>query len=362
MFIIFISIFTLVLLLLHWLVAFFLIRLLGLSKSAGRKMHLIFVLLLANFLFSNIILAAKVNWFTKLYYTLSGLWLGIFANLVISLILGWLVFLIARALKKKIKDYILRWLVFGGAIALSLFGIWQAWNPTVVSYEVYIKDLPYFWEGKRIIHITDLHLGPVYGSNFFKQIVRKVGDLQPDTILITGDLFDGREMDFSWVGEEFKILNVPQGIYYSLGNHDLSLGMEESNWNKDGLVKLLSNQIVEVEELQVIGLDYGREIKGDVLTSIGYDSNKPAVLLFHEPKEADFFRSSGIDLQLAGHTHNGQIFPFNFLVKSVYKGFNRGLFVDNDFSLLTSSGLGTWGPSMRTSSRSEIVNIILKSK
>lgn len=344
------------------MISFYLIRFLGLSRLASRRTYLIFFLLLINFIVSNFVLAGWVNGFTKFYYTLSGLWLGFFTNLVISLVFSVLVFLAFKVFKKKISVLILRWLVFGASSALSLLGLWQAFSPTVVNYEVYIKDLPSSWDGKKVVHVTDLHLGPVYGHNYFKRVISKINDLRPEAIFITGDLFDGREMDFSWVNKEFGSLGISQGVYYSLGNHDLYLGRSEDNWNKDGKVKLLDNQMAEVNGLQIIGIDYGQEMENGVLSGTGYDSNKPAVLLFHEPKGASFAQSSGIDLQLAGHTHNGQLFPFNFLVKSVYRGFNRGLFTDEDFSLLVSSGLGTWGPSMRTSSRSEIVNIILKSK
>jgi len=99
-----------------------------------------------------------------------------------------------------------------------------------------------------------------------------------------------------------------------------------------------------------------------ILSRVGYDKNQPSVLLWHEPKRIDQAKAAGIDLMLAGHTHNGQMWPLNFIAKWAYKGYNYGLYQDQDFSLYVSGGLGTWGPPLRNTSRSEIVAIRLEKK
>ena len=122
----------------------------------------------------------------------------------------------------------------------------------------------------------------------------------------------------------------------------------------------------EVEGLQIIGINYSFEkdfdLEKNILEQVGYNKDKPSLLLFHAPKNIELAKSAGIDLQLSGHTHDGQLFPFNFMAKWMHRGYGYGLFQLEDFSLVVSRGVGTWGPPMRTSGPSEIVKITLKKK
>lgn len=121
-----------------------------------------------------------------------------------------------------------------------------------------------------------------------------------------------------------------------------------------------------VDGLQIIGIDYSFNTDFDlekaILKQVNYDQGKPSILLFHVPKNTDLAKAAGIDLQLSGHTHDGQLWPFNYVAKWAFRGYNYGLFTTGDFSLIVNGGAGSWGPPMRTAARSEIVKITLKKK
>jgi predicted MPP superfamily phosphohydrolase len=275
---------------------------------------------------------------------------------LVELIFGW-----------SFPYFIYQWIFFGLAFALSFFGLYKAWQPKVVNYEVAIKDLPAAWENKVVVQISDVHLGPVYRERFFGRLLKKVQALNPEAVFITGDLFDGMESDFTWLNHPFTKMNIPRGIYYSFGNHDLYLGFNRAiQLLKDNPVIILDNKMVVQDGLQIIGINYSFnkdfDLESAILDQVGYDKNKPSILLFHEPKNIALAKKAEIDLQLSGHTHNGQLFPFNYLAKLSYKGYGHGLFNEGDFSLIVNRGAGTWGPPMRTSGQSEISRIILKKK
>jgi len=118
--------------------------------------------------------------------------------------------------------------------------------------------------------------------------------------------------------------------------------------------------------MQIIGLDFNPDHNFDlnraILAHSGYSAFEPSILLFHEPKETVKSQGVGIDLQLSGHTHAGQMFPFNFLARYFYHNHAHGLFRRGDYTLSVTAGVGTWGPPMRTGSRSEIVELTLRKK
>lgn len=321
-----------------------------------------------NFLFFSIFLANYLirileNNITRTYYFLSNAWLGFLINFVLVFIFITLI----KFIFKKVSKYHLKIIFFVISISLSLFGLYQAQTPQVTSYEIFIKDLPAAWENKVLVHLSDIHLGPVYRANSWNRLLIKVQKLNPEAVFITGDLFDGSESDFSWLNKSLGHLNPPQGIYFSYGNHDLYLGYSQVQELFQGeTINILDDKLIERDGLQIIGFNYRSNVSPDwnqdLLNKLNYQADKASILLFHEPKNIALAKEMGIDLQLSGHTHNGQFFPFNFLVKLAYQGFNYGLYQDKDFSLILSRGIGTWGPPMRTSGSSEIVKIILKKK
>lgn len=307
------------------------------------------------------------NIFTRWYYIFAGFWIGFLVNCGLMLIVLELIKLISRSFDFSFSSLTLKLILLVGAFALSFFGLYNAWLPKTTTYEVTIKDLPESWDNKVVVQISDVHLGPVYRKLFFERLLNKVQANNPEAIFITGDLFDGMESDFSWLNHPFAKIRAPRGIYYSFGNHDLYLGFNRAIELLQGSpVVVLDNKMMTVDGLQIIGINYSFnkdfDLEAAILKQVGYSKAMPSILLFHEPKNIELAKNAEIDLQLSGHTHNGQLFPFNYIARSAYKGFGYGLFTLDDFSLIVNRGAGTWGPPIRTSGRSEIVKIILHKK
>ncbi len=365
---IFFAVSVLVLLLGHFFLWQFFVIFLNVSSLTGRT----YVALLILFLFLSVILASYLihksdNLFTRWYYIVSSFWIGLLVNLFLSAFLVIFLKFVIPLLHINISNLVYQILFFVVAIAVSVYGICAARFPQVTEYTVFIKDLPVYWEDKTIVQISDVHLGPVYRQYFFDRIMDRIALVKPEAVFITGDLFDGMEADFSWFGKPFNKVKPNSGIFYSFGNHDLYLGLNRSTEIlKNSPVIILDNKMKEVEGLQIIGINYSFEkdfdLEKNILEQVGYNKDKPSLLLFHAPKNIELAKSAGIDLQLSGHTHDGQLFPFNFMAKWMHRGYGYGLFQLEDFSLVVSRGVGTWGPPMRTSGPSEIVKITLKKK
>lgn len=303
-------------------------------------------------------------WWRFLYHLVFGL-LGVGFIFLLVALLGWLVYLILGFFVIPLTLDILRPLVLALVAVLTLISIYQAREPKVKSYEVKINNLPDSWMDKKIVHLSDLHLGPIWREKFLKRVLRKVLSLTPEAIFISGDLFDGSQADFSWLGNLLNEFQPPRGVYYSFGNHDLDLGSTKVHELLDPWpIEILENRLVVDSGLQIIGLNFQDKNNylspGEQLAQTSYRADEPSILLYHEPKDPLAFKIAGIDLQLSGHTHAGQMFPFNLVAANIYDWRAHGLYQDGHYHLSVSSGVGTWGPPLRLGTRSEIVLITLK--
>jgi predicted MPP superfamily phosphohydrolase len=238
--------------------------------------------------------------------------------------------------------------------------------PIVKEVPVTIKNLPVGLDGFTIVQLSDLHLESFKSKKAISAIVKSVNALKPDLIFITGDLIEGAiDRDNHIIGELKKLHSV-HGIIAVTGNHEFYAGIQNfMQLAKKTNIKILRNQCVIVEDLQIIGLDddEGKRFnhKGPDLDSIikDCDQTKPIILLYHRPTGFDSAVEKGVDLQLSGHSHAGQIPPMDILVHLVYK-YPAGLYERNGSYIYTSPGAGYWGPPMRFLNKAEITQIILK--
>lgn len=341
-----------------------------LPSSPGLKLLVILLLIFffLGVLFSSYMIHVRDSLMTRYLYIIFSSWIGVLLNIILVAILLVVIKLILSAFSITISPSLLSWLLLALTLAISLFGFYRAFSPRIVNYDISIKDLPEFWEGKKIVHISDVHIGPIYREKFLSKVFDKINTLAPEAVFISGDFFDGMEADFSWLERPLAKLKAPKGIYYGFGNHDLYLGFDQViKLVADKNLIVLDNSLKIVEGLQIIGINYSFkrdfDLEKEILYQTGYDKNKASILVFHSPKNTYLARKAGIDLQLSGHTHDGQLFPFNFLAKIMHDGYGYGFFNDGqEFNLVVSSGVGTWGPPMRTAARSEIVQITLRKK
>jgi predicted MPP superfamily phosphohydrolase len=215
-------------------------------------------------------------------------------------------------------------------------------------------------ESVRIVQLSDVHLGSRTPA-FLKRIVRRTNRLRPDIVLITGDLVDLRGLPKK-VYEPLAELQVP--TYFAIGNHERYIGADEvcAALAEHGIVSL-RNQAVALDQLQIIGVDdaEARDEVARVLPSVEIDAERFSVLMYHRPDGLEAAAEAGLDLMLSGHTHNGQIYPFNLLVRSQFSRI-CGRYQHGDTTLYVSPGTGTWGPVMRLGSANEVTLIELSAR
>ena len=342
---------------------------------------IVLLALAVSFFISTFLIRLHVNYLTNVYYAFSAFWLGLLTNLLISCVILWITVGILKLTGHENYLLIISIVVFSLTLIFSLYGVWRASHPIIKNIEIQIKNLPPQWKGKKIVQLSDMHLGPVHRVSFLNDVVEKTNAQNPDLILITGDLFDGMDGALEPFIEPLSRLKAKDGVYFTLGNHEGYLGVDTAlGILKQTPIKILQDELVDIDGLQLVGVSYPQFDRvthpEEILKAKVYDPNKPTILMYHTPTNVvhknktlsqqqwssywlpdldhTYAKENGVNLQLSGHTHEGQIFPFNFVEGWIYGKYSYGLHKDGSFNIYTSSGVGTWGPPMRTCSDSEI--------
>lgn len=240
--------------------------------------------------------------------------------------------------------------------------------PKIKEIKLAYKSLPSSLKGFKVVQLSDVHLGIISRESWLEKVVEKINSLEPDLIVITGDLID---RDINGMGKLPKILkrlNSRYGVFAVTGNHEFYAGVERfyELAEKTGFKVLKNENFVVNENLEIIGIEddtsrrFGKEDFNPDELFMKIDRNKFTIFLSHKPKYFESAVYSGVDLQLSGHTHAGQIPPMDIIIFLTFK-YPYGLYRFKDSYLYTTSGTGIWGPPMRTFSSSEIVKIVLDS-
>jgi len=305
-------------------------------------------------------------------------WMGIFVYLLmfflmadLVILFGSIVNIIPNPIPQSIRFYVgLTVLLL--ATCLVIYGMHNAKQIKHVSYDIQAKETT-LTTNIKIVLISDLHLGAISSEKQLESIVRGINNLDPDIVCLAGDIFND---DYNAIRDPdkaidlFQSINSTYGVYGCLGNHDggktfekmVSL-LEQSN------IKLLNDEYVIIDErLVLLGRIDPSPIGGfgelkrkditEILATIGTDI--PIVVMDHTPSNIEQYGRE-IDLLLAGHTHRGQIFPFNYITKSIFT-LDYGHYQKDAYSphVIVTSGVSTWGMPMRIGSNSEIVSILLR--
>ena len=310
-----------------------------------------FVLILGNFVAAMFFARRSWNAFTRIWYIGTVSYLGILWMLC-TFLLGYALIQGLAYLILPIPPKLSQYIVIGGMLILLGYSLYHARQISVKTVEIVSGKLS---EPITIVQLSDLHLGALNRATFVEQVVARTNALHPDIVVITGDLLDtGASAEMV---QGFNALHAP--AFFVWGNHDQFLDEETvmKILNTTPITMLKNETVVYNEILQIIGLDYlERQPQSDVkpiLASLAPDNAYFTLLLSHAPIDFPKLEGLPIDLELAGHTHSGQIFPFYLVVRSRYPKY-RGLYTSGNQALYVSSGTGTWGPPMRLGTTGEI--------
>jgi len=323
----------------------------------------VFILLPFGFILASILIARFSNIFVRLFYTIAASWFGIMLYFVLACLLAYFIIYLGKIFSFSINEKILIISLFLAATAVVIYGLVAAQNIKIKELNIALPDLPGEWQGKTAVFISDLHLGAIENYEFATRVAGQINDLRPDLLFIGGDFFDGQaNVDLDRLAQIFSTIKTPSGKFFVTGNHE-----EFGNNAKyiDAITKaginVLDNKIIEINGLQIIGVDYKSAYnKNDyeaILANLKINKNKPSILLRHVPDKMDVAPKFGISLELCGHAHKGQLFPVQIIEYFLYDGFQYGLKKSGSTIVYTSSGAGTWGPPMRILADPEIVKI-----
>lgn len=219
----------------------------------------------------------------------------------------------------------------------------------------------------NVVMASDLHLSTIDGERLLSKIIDKINSVNPDIVLFGGDIVDDKAVILKdrGIGESFKKLNPKFGIYSITGNHEYINGVEPSvKFMEDYGMKVLRDDYELIDSsFYLVGREdvvmkqfTGKERKTLEEIISPFNSDHPTILLDHTPVRLEQAEKNGIDLQFSGHTHHGQIWPGNIITNMIYE-LSWGYLEKGKTKYYVSSGAGTWGPPVRTGSKSEIVNI-----
>jgi predicted MPP superfamily phosphohydrolase len=261
------------------------------------------------------------------------------------------------------------WFSLAGIITAALgIGFAMDSNPRIKTYEIKIPKKTSPWDALTIAAVSDIHFGAVLGKTHLLKIKTLVKQIKPDMILLLGDLFDEKVPDEERVQMTafLKDLTCPRGTFAIIGNHDYFSGLPKvQKVLEQANVTLLQDSSLTINDaLVLVGRkDRSAQHMGDTRKSLGEilgagERKLPIILMDHQPFHLEEAQKNGIDLQLSGHTHHGQLFPMNLLYKWIYET-SWGYLRKGNTQYIVSCGAGTWGPPVRTNSISEVMKIRL---
>jgi len=323
--------------------------------------RLALLVLSVSFVPASLLAFRYTNVFVRVFYRIAAVWIGLLSFLVIAAICSWPVFGIAQMGGLKIEFHQVVEVLFGLGVISGFYGVVNASLTRVTRTTVRLANLPEAWRGRKAALISDLHLGPVRNGSFLRRIIAKVLDEKPDAVFIAGDLYDGTAIDAASAAKPLKQLTTaPRGVYFVAGNHEQF--HDEGEYLqavKSAGVRVLTNEKLEVDGLQIAGIPYAHATNPRTFTSVLRDlrpaPDRASILLTHAPDYPELAEAAGFSLQLSGHTHLGQFIPWSWIATRIYKQFVYGLSWIGKMQVFTSSGAGTWGPPLRLGSNPEIV-------
>ena len=227
---------------------------------------------------------------------------------------------------------------------------------------VKLPNLPDRWRGRFAAFVSDVHLGHVRGYAFAKRLSALLSGLGADIVLVGGDMYDGTKVDARRLAGPLGEITAPHGTYFVAGNHEEFRDRRQYlDAVKDSGVRVLNNEMVVIDGLQLVGIHHHESVTWEgyreTLRSVNVDPNAASILLTHCPHHLPVAAEEKIGLQLSGHTHAGQFFPFTWITKRIYGPFVYGLKRLGTLLVYTSCGVGTWGPPLRLGTSPEVVLI-----
>jgi len=362
----------------HYYIYTWFVRMTDPPRVWRQGLRILFIFLVAAFPGARILARYDFNAFSYSLTFLSSMWMGLSLYLFLFALgsdlgftLGKIFPIFPKNLGRRFLFYRRR-LVAGiaaGVIILGGLALQEAHNLNVTRHDVPLRGLPPEMDGFSLVQVSDVHYGMLTESKRLTKIVNRVNELQPDIVVITGDLVDEGVSHMEEMAAPLSRLKARQGVFAITGNHEYYAGVDRATsiLRKAG-IKVLRNEVhILPGGIQLLGIDdpTGSRRMGNPIPDFDQllsrlDRQLPSILLYHQPIHFEKVASAGVDLQLSGHTHGGQLFPIRYISQMIYP-LTPGWHQMGKSYLYVSRGVGTWGPPMRLKSPPELVYIRLRS-
>lgn len=300
------------------------------------------------------------QWLSRAMFSVGSTWMVMVLYMVMFLIVADVVKLFAPSFNYGFVS------ALGVTVLLLCCGYANYRNPKVEMIDMAI-DKPLACDSLKIVAVSDVHLGLGTGKSMAKKYIEMINAQLPDVVLIAGDLIDNSiaPVEANHLEEELSAIKASMGVYLVPGNHEYISGIEKcEQFLKKTPICVLKDSIIELPcGVQIVGRDDRFNRRRMPVTHImeKVDSTKPIIMLDHQPYEVEKKDSLGVDVQISGHTHRGQVWPLSILVDNMYEQ-SHGYRKWNNSHVYVSSGLSLWGPPFRIGTRSDMVVITLITK
>ena len=333
-----------------------------LDSSFRLELQVALAILAFSFVAASLLSRFYSNWIVRGLYVVAAVWLGFVNFFFLASCACWVIYMAPLSFGVQLPRVALGSILFGLAILIAAYSIINAARTRVVRVSVTLPNLPPSWIGRTAALVSDLHLGHLRNQGFLRRIVGMLTQLRPDILFIPGDLFDGTEVDAARLSEPWAKFSAPFGAYFVTGNHEeFSSPDKYLEVVRRSGIRILENEKIVIDGLQIVGVSYHNSTQAEhcrsVLKKVAVDPDFASILLIHTPDRMPVAAEEGFSLQLSGHTHRGQFFPFTIVVRRIYHQFAYGLNRYANLLVYTSCGAGTWGPPMRLGTAPEIVLI-----
>lgn len=322
------------------------------SIKPGYIFYILLIIAVISYPVAAMIERVVSNTATRIFYTGASAWMGISFYLLTFVIIYALISIVFR-----IPGEIAGIIIVGLTAILSAYSLINSLYLNINEIDIPLSHLK---DDMKVVQLSDIHIGSIRNSSYMEKIVEKTNKIDPEMIFITGDMVDGSARLHTNTFNAINKLKAP--VFFITGNHETYEGLDEVfRVLRNTHMHVLRDEMVECNGIQIIGVEYSFEVNHmeNVLAKLKIDTEKPSIILYHLPRELKTVAKAGIGLQLSGHTHAGQMFPFNYLVRLMFK-YMHGIYKYDGTYLHVSPGTGTWGPPMRLGSRCEITVITLK--
>ena len=346
----------------------------ALNQSMKRWYIILFWVIVASFIAGSFLERLASSAFSEWVYRIGSFWLAYMLYLVLAVVIIDLV---------RVANYFFHFLPLFTSIMRFRLGAFVFSLVSIIviaghinALWINVKEIPLTIHKKvtgpsevKILMASDIHLGALIGERREKKLLDIVREQKPDMVLLCGDLVDGEIAPVlrKNLGKHIQEMNTPLGTYAILGNHEYIGGIDKTLPYLQSInIKVLMDQAVTLPDgIQLVGRNdrsAGRGSNGPKPLSellAGIDPSKPVIVMNHQPFNLQEAADANVDLHLSGHTHHGQLWPFNYLTQAIFE-VSWGLAKKGSTNFYVSSGYGTWGPSVRVGNRPEVVIFILK--